>query len=231
MLLLEGGQTVNGLRRSLLRDARAWLGLGSRFERAVLVEDLLLAAIDASLSLQQLPRDKTAFDAELARCRSRLGTEASRLELLVARIAAELHASNLNRGVLDKTAFVATRADVEAQLQGLFRTGFLTATPRIWLERYPVYLKAIAVRQDKLSLRLPRDLECVAEMQLLQRRMDEYLRVRGGVPGQQAVQEYRWLLEEYRVSLFAQQLGTLQPVSRKRLDKIWEVILAEQRGR
>ena len=117
--------------------------------------------------------------------------------------------------------------DMREQLDALLAPGFLHRTPALWLPRLPVYLQAMAARTEKLSQRLPKDLECVWEMQALQQPLHEL----GAVPAMRAqaqagITEYRWMLEEYRISLFAQQLGTRVPVSHKRLDKLWAEVRA-----
>ena len=101
----------------------------------------------------------------------------------------------------------------------------MTATQRQWLERYPVYLQAIALRLQKLPQRLARDLEAVWELQELTARWQACRDAPGTARQRRRLGEHRWLLEEYRISLFAQQLGTAVPVSRKRIDRHWSEVL------
>ncbi|MCG3168958.1 MAG: hypothetical protein CALGDGBN_00468 [Pseudomonadales bacterium] len=230
LLLLECAQAASWLRRNLLKDARIGLQWGAGFDRGALVEDLLLGAIDACLPADDaaLPRDPEAWAALLARARKDITSCASTLERLLARIAAQRHAIQSQRAVLAKPAFEASRRDIEAQLAALFAPGFLYRTPARWLDRLPVYLEAIAVRLEKLPLRLPRDIEAVRELEALRTRLDRHLEHHPGVAAAARVADYRWMIEEYRISLFAQQLGTLTPVSAKRLDKLWEELVARR---
>lgn len=94
--------------------------------------------------------------------------------------------------------------------------------PADWLAEYPRYLNAIAQRIDKLGGQISRDRAQTLELAPL---TEQWQRRAQGKPLWQwpaALLEYRYLLEEYRVSLFAQQLGTRQPVSAKRLRQHWE---------
>ncbi len=221
LLLIECAQAATHLRRNLLRNARTLLPLGARFERAALIEDLLLGAVDACLpETGDLPREAGEFAALVARCRAGITPQAQALAQLLERIAEQMQAIQAARAVLQQGASAGARRDIEAQLERLLHAGFLHATPARWRERLPIYLKAIACRLEKIPLRRARDLECVHELELLQTRMEAFL-VRHPEAAARCV-EYRWMLEEYRISLFAQQLGTVVPVSRKRLDRLWE---------
>jgi ATP-dependent helicase HrpA len=228
LLLLDCAQAASYLRRNLLKDARIGLRWGPRFERAALVEDILLGAIEGCLPEDAaLPREQADFAKLSERCRREITPRAQQLEALLARMATQLHAINGQRAILAKPAFAAAKRDAEAQLEGLLAPGFLYRTPARWLERLPLYLNALAIRLEKLALRLPRDQEAVRELDILGKRHSDYLAAHPGSAAAVArVQEYRWMLEEYRVSLFAQQLGTVVPVSPKRLEKLWEELLA-----
>jgi ATP-dependent helicase HrpA len=124
---------------------------------------------------------------------------------------------------LQKPGFQDARADIDAQFARLIRPDFLLRVPPRWRERIPVYLRAIDSRIEKLGGRLVKDRECVKELAGLQARLEDWQKRHPGAdPDADVVSEYRWMIEEYRISLFAQQLGTVGPVSRKRLDKLWE---------
>ncbi len=118
--------------------------------------------------------------------------------------------------------------DIERQVDRLTPTGFLAATPWQWLQHYPRYFAAIAYRLDKLrSGAIERDREATAtvaalEQQLAQRGSDlAGLAASGEAAGarQAETEALRWRLEELRVSLFAQPLGTAEKVSPQRLEK------------
>ena len=104
----------------------------------------------------------------------------------------------------------------------LFRS-FLRNTPWDALQHLPRYLKAAALRLDKLRSDPARDETRMSELKPLEQR---YLKRVAELKGasDDRLEEFRWLLEELRVSLFAQELRTPQPVSVKRLEKVWAQI-------
>ena len=110
--------------------------------------------------------------------------------------------------------------DVQAQLQRLVPKRFLAQTEWAALLHLPRYLKAVVLRLDKLRTDPARDSTRLAELRPLEQRWVRRVAELKGV-NHARMDEYRWLLEELRVSLFAQDLRTPQPVSSKRLDKAW----------
>jgi ATP-dependent helicase HrpA len=113
--------------------------------------------------------------------------------------------------------------DVAAQLARLVGRRFLVETPWHALQHLPRYLKAVTMRLDKQRGDPARDASRLAELRPLEQR---WLRRLAELKGARdaRLDEYRWLLEELRVSLYAQELRTPQPVSAKRLDKFWAQI-------
>lgn len=116
--------------------------------------------------------------------------------------------------------------DVREHLAQLMPKGFLTDAPYRWLLQYPRYLKAVARRLEKLANQgRTKDRARAAEMNALwaeyaARRADHEAR---GIHDP-ALEGYRWLLEEMRISLFAQELGTAVPISHKRLEAFWKKV-------
>jgi ATP-dependent helicase HrpA len=98
---------------------------------------------------------------------------------------------------------------------------FITETPYTQLQHFARYLKAVVLRLDKLRADAARDATKLAELKPLEQKYWRLLAERKGVTDAR-MQEFRWLLEELRVSFFAQELRTPQPVSVKRLDKAWQ---------
>ena len=97
---------------------------------------------------------------------------------------------------------------------------FLAATPWAALQHFPRYLKAVVLRLDKLRADAARDAQRLAELRPQEQRYWRLVAERKGAVDARML-EFRWLLEELRVSFFAQELRTPQPVSVKRLDKAW----------
>ncbi|MGH8709209.1 MAG: DUF3418 domain-containing protein, partial [Burkholderiales bacterium] len=110
-------------------------------------------------------------------------------------------------------------ADIEQQLARLLAPGWLAHTPWQRLQHYPRYLKAAELRLEKLRTDPARDARLMSELQPL---LTAWLRAPRPLDAERA--QFGWLLEELRVSLFAQQLKTPVPVSAKRLVKLWQSI-------
>jgi ATP-dependent helicase HrpA len=113
--------------------------------------------------------------------------------------------------------------DIAAQLARLLPKRFVALTPWTQLQHLPRYLKAIVMRLDKYRSDPARDTTLLAQIRPLEQRYTRRLADQRGVADAR-LDDYRWLLEELRVSLFAQELRTPQPVSVKRLDKAWELL-------
>ncbi len=113
-------------------------------------------------------------------------------------------------------------ADIQQQLGSLFPENFITRTDSEWLREYPRYLTAIKKRIEKSKTNVTRDRQLRIEYARL---WDEYIRRQASLEKQHIdspqLHHYRWMLEEYRVSLFAQELKTKFPVSEKRLRTYW----------
>jgi len=175
---------------------------------------------------EEQPRNRAQFEQCLNKGRQVLFEEASRLESLLSqglqnRYEVIKTLSDLRRAGLDYAC-----DDIEAQLQMLFKEGFLLCTPRMWLQQYPRYLQAIRKRLELAPHLGPRDQAQSEELQgFWQRYLD--LCDQGHISSREEIDLFRWMIEEYRVSLFAQSLGTHIPVSAKRLNKHWEQLRSQ----
>lgn len=115
-------------------------------------------------------------------------------------------------------------SDTKAHLERLLSPGFLTEVPWERLKCFTRYLRAMEYRIEKLQGNLPRDRQSMAEFESLYVPWKEAM-ARNEAEKRDALEDFRWLLEEWRVSLFAQPLGTQEPVSLKRLNKRWQEIV------
>jgi len=167
------------------------------------------------------PWNKEQFEHCLNRGRQELFEEASRLESLLSQVLKHRYEVIKTLAELRRAGLHYACDDIEGQLQELFRDGFLQHTPRMWLQQYPRYLQAIRKRLELAPHLGPRD---QAHTEELQRFWQRYLDLcdRGHISAREEIDLLRWMIEEYRVSLFAQSLGTHIPVSAKRLHKHWE---------
>jgi ATP-dependent helicase HrpA len=182
-------------------------------------DDVVTAAIDRACLVEPWPVDAATFTARRNDARGRLTLIAQEVARLVQAIAQE--AAALPRKLAALKSFGDALADVDQQLARLFPPRFIVDTPPSRLAHYPRYLRAIAARLDKLKADPARDRQRQAEIAQLQTPFVRELAARKGVADPR-LDEFRWLLEELRVSLFAQELRTPMPVSAKRLQKVWD---------
>ncbi len=124
------------------------------------------------------------------------------------------------QAALNKPQAAPAAVDIRSQLSWLVPAGFLMTTPWERLKEFPRYLQAIEQRLEKLPLNPKRDAELAAQVAPLESKYRARVKTERGLkpPGSD---EFRWLLEEFRVSLYAQQLKTRVPVSARRLEDAW----------
>ena len=192
-----------------------------------LVEDILLASLDSCIldGEAQLPRDGAALASLAERKRGDWTAHAERLARLTLEILKHWHGLQKRfKGRIDLAQAVALN-DIKAQLANLIYPGFVRETPAEWLKEYPRYLKTVEQRFEKIGAQLQRDRVWSGELagywEQYQARLKKHLQ-EGKRDSELAL--YRWMLEEYRVSLWAQQLGTKMAVSDKRLNKQWSQV-------
>jgi ATP-dependent helicase HrpA len=161
-------------------------------------------------------RTSAAFSARVAAHRAGIGAQAQEISRTVQLALERL--ARIQAALGKATASAAS--DIRAQLAWLLPAGFLLSAPWERLKEIPRYLQAIEQRLEKLGRDPKRDAQLVAEIAPLESRYRERVKAeRGRVrPGED---EFRWMLEELRVSLFAQQLKTRVPVSARRLADAW----------
>jgi ATP-dependent helicase HrpA len=192
-----------------------------------LVEDILLASLDSCIldGEASLPRDGAGLAALAERKRGAWAEHAERLARLALEILTLWHGLQKRfKGKIDLAQAVALN-DIKQQLNNLVYPGFIRETPGAWLKELPRFLKAIELRLEKLGAQVQKDRVWSAELgndwAQYQARLAKH--AQEGKRDEQLV-VYRWWLEEYRVSLFGQQLGTKVPISDKRLAKQWAAV-------
>jgi ATP-dependent helicase HrpA len=225
LLLKALPQQVALVRQRAMADRPLVLLYHGVGDGTALVDDLLLASADDSFELEPPIRTAAAFADCLERGRARLVETADALRELLREI---LTAFRELRRALDgakQERHAGLRDELSAQIAELVGPQMLTATPRAWRQQLPRYLAAAAHRWHKRGQ--PREAELAAEVRTAAGRLERWRATQPeGWPWPEAIVEYRWLLEELRVSLFAQQLGTVRPVSAKRLERLWHVAQA-----
>ncbi|MBT2324275.1 ATP-dependent RNA helicase HrpA [Variovorax paradoxus] len=199
----------------LQKMAVAYMPLGTAEELRAQIVDV---ALERAFLQEPLPADEAAFRQRVEEGRGRLTLIANEVARLAGTILAEYTIAV--RKIKDTKIQPAATADAAQQLQRLVGKRFLADTPWARLAHFTRYLKAITLRLDKLRADPARDAQRLAELRPQEQRYWRLLAERKGALDER-MGEFRWLLEELRVSFFAQELRTPQPVSIKRLDKLW----------
>ncbi len=199
----------------LTKMAVAYMPLGTAEELKAQIIDV---ALDRAFLADPLPQDRVAFEQRIAEGRTRLNLIAQEVARLAGAILVEYAAAA--RKLKDAKPPKDVADDIAAQLQRLVPKRFVAATPWPQLQHFVRYLKAVVARLDKLRADPARDAQRLSELRPLEQR---YQRRLSDLKGQAdaRLDDFRWQLEELRVSLFAQELRTPQPVSVKRLEKVW----------
>ena len=199
----------------LQRMAVAYMPLGTEQE---LREQIIQLALDRAFTIDRMPTDAESFAQMVEQGRPRLNLVAQEVARLAGQVLAE-HAGAL-RKLRDARLPKEVHEDIQAHVQRLVTKRFLTETPWTLLQHLPRYLKAVVMRVDKQRADPARDQQRQAEIRPLEQRWLRRLQELKGRRDER-LEDFRWLLEELRVSLFAQELRTPQPVSVKRLEKVW----------
>ena len=208
----------------LTQMGMAFMPLGS-------LDDLRRQLIDLTFAraclVEPWPNDAAQFKQRCVEAKSRLGLLAQEICRLVAQVLADWQI--VQKKLPAFKAYPSVLQDVEKQVARLIGKRFIADTPFERLQHYPRYLKAIALRLDKLraggGVGAERDARLLADFAPLWTNYERraiVLAKQGVSDGQ--VEQFRWMLEELRVQLFAQELRTPAPVSVKRLQKMWEGI-------
>ncbi len=234
LLMLREAKTVRGLRKNVRDLAQMRLHYaqvpvepqGAETGDGDLLEELVMLAFDrAFLADPWVIRDRDAFEHCRAAGRPQLGPALLEIGGYTANILRSAHEVRAALSRLTQANWRASVDDMKGQLDRLVFRGFLHQTEPSRLTHYPRYLKAMALRAEKLAAAAPRDAQRLVEMAELQ---EQWLRRQRQADAQGVfdarLDEIRWMLEELRVSLFAQELKTAHPVSLKRIRKRWEAL-------
>lgn len=194
--------------------------------KQALIDDLLLAVFTQVVAQHPLPRSDDEFSQRLKETQPQFVGEAKALLVKVdAALQGHLAVSKVLKGKLN-FALALVYSDVSAQMQRLVYPGFIRDAGE-WLDEYPRYTEAALIRLEKAARERGRDLMMMQDVQALEARFDARRESerRGQVENPELV-AFGWWLQELRVSLFAQQLGTHMAVSVKRLEKRWQEIVS-----
>ena len=193
-----------------------FMSMGTQEE---LRDQIIAKAIDIACLQDPLPVDEASFIKRKDEGKSRIVLLVNEIARLVSQVLTEYHGLPKRlQGINQQVA-----QDMQQQLQGLVHKRFLIENEFSQLSHFPRYLKAMNVRLEKLRADAARDAKAMSEWNQAAAPYQRLMRDKSaGKNTDPKLVEYRWMLEELRVSLFAQELRTPMPVSVKRLMKVWE---------
>ncbi len=171
---------------------------------------------------QHEPTDAVSFERMIEQAKTRLGLIVQEVSRVVMSVLSEWQAAQ--KKLVSIKPHAAQHKDIGEQIERLTPKGFIEQTPYTQLVHYPRYFKAIVMRGDKLKGGADRDVQCMRDMLPLQQNWQREWNMQrtAEMAVDVRLMEFRWLLEELRVGLFAQELRTPMPVSVKRLHKVWD---------
>lgn len=180
-------------------------------------------AVEAFLATTTLPRDRAAFERFLAEGKRHIGPATQDVAKVLPRLIEGHHRAKVAVEKMKSSLFEHAKRDMSDQIARLTSPGFLCHTPWNRLTRYPIYFQAICERIERLGAgNARRDQTQTDELAAMQARLDaDTAHFESLGANLDAIDAVRWLIEEYRVSLFAQRLGTAMPVSPKRISQAW----------
>ncbi|WP_281180404.1 ATP-dependent RNA helicase HrpA [Endozoicomonas ascidiicola] len=188
------------------------------------LQNLIISAVYLGEG-QALPKNREAFVELLENRKGDIVPFAEKIDPIVNEVFKI--GQRVSKQLKGKISFdrALALADIKQHLQRLLRPGFMADAGMEWLTHYPRYFKALETRFEKLPAQVNKDRAWTEELAMLQQKYEK----RQEAHAQHRIvdanlQQFYWMIEEYRVSLFAQQLGTRFPVSDKRLRKLWEEV-------
>jgi len=230
LIYLAASTPVKYCQKEILKGQALGLSVTEMGKPEQVVDDVIMSAIKQLVCADQnqLPRTSAAFAEAVIKVKEELISYALKLSAhLIQSLPLLVDIKKQMKQHKNNLALLLGLGDIQQQLSQLFYPGAVYQTPEIWLSQYPKYCRAILLRMEKLNLNPQKDRLCMAEVAIHWQRFVTFLEKEGTHQLSQnaALMEYRWWIEEFRVSLFAQTLKTQVSVSAKRLDKQWELVL------
>ncbi len=227
LFMLELSQQTKYLRRNLPGLDAMCLRFGAVGRCEELREDIIAAGFDRCfLADGELPRTQAEFRARLERGRADLVPTTQGICTQLAPALEAFHEIQKKLKRPTALAHVESLKDCREQLDNLVYVGFVSATPAEWLPHLPRYLQALDRRLEKLLADPGRDRSgLMAVRPWWERYLERRELHRKKSIQDPALTRFRWLIEEFRVSLFAQELRTAVPISAKRLEQAWKEVV------
>jgi ATP-dependent helicase HrpA len=222
LALIKGRQQINYLNKHLLRGADLALKAAAVGQRQALVDAIISASFQQSMFADgSAVRDQDEFERRYDEGLSEVVGIAQQMAEIIETCLPLLHQCRKQIRAMNLAAVYA-KSDIEVQVSRLFMPATISHISGEQIEQYPRYIRAIEVRLEKLPMQVSKDRQWLEEIQSFTERVSDYDTSLFSRALTMDLESYQWALEEYRVSLFAQQLGTKIPISAKRLDKIWQ---------
>ncbi len=233
LFMLQNRQQLRYLQKELLQKPQQLHAVQMLGKREQVLDWLIQRVYSIAFDVEtELPRSRQAFMERFESRRNTVLSVAKQVEDILYRILQAWHEvrKQLQHKPYGGPQALPLQQDINNQLSLLFPDRFLLGTPWVYLQQMPRYLKGILQRLDKYPLQPAKDLAWTRVLEALwqQYQLRRQYCARHEIEDE-ALDEYRWLLEELRISLFAQTLGTRVPVSEKRLQRFWqEQVLGRQ---
>ncbi|WP_197465405.1 ATP-dependent RNA helicase HrpA [Marinomonas sp. TW1] len=224
LLKLTLSKDVRYLKKNLPHLRESMLIFSPLGPKEALLDDLLSAILDkVFLDGRSLPRTKHDFEHCVTTNKSNLISMANEMATQLHRVLSSYQGVAKRMKGSIPLPWSRIYGDIQFQLRQLIYPGFIGNTPLFWLGQLPRYFKGIEVRLERFQNHLNKENQFVSELEGLWQTYHKQKQAHD----EKALYDpelvkYRWMLEEYRISLFAQSVGTLEPISAKRLAKQWQ---------
>lgn len=221
LALIRGRQQVNYLSKNLLKGADLALKAAAIGDRTSLLKAIISASFRQSMFADdRAVRNRQDFEQRFSKGVAEVVGTAQEYADIIQSVLPALHQCRKKIRAINLAAVYA-KSDIEAQIERLFSVATLGVIDRQQIAQYPRYIRALEIRLEKLPMQISKDRQWLDEIQQFSQRTEDYQPNSLSRSLALELESYHWAIEEYRVSLFAQQLGTKMPISSKRLDKLW----------
>ncbi|MCW8907465.1 MAG: ATP-dependent RNA helicase HrpA [Sedimenticola sp.] len=220
-------RNIKGLQKMRLQYAKAVPLAGLSESSDDELEQELMRLIVERTFIDGMPeiRDRHSFLQRIDSCKPGMVETANRVNRLAAEILDGYQQVSSRLAGCKQINWLSSLEDMRQQLDRLVFRGFFHVTPADQLTHIPRYLNALLRRLDKLDHAAGRDQQLMRQMApLYEQWLERDRREREGQRHEERLEEIRWMLEELRVSLFAQELKTVGPISLKRIEKRWKAL-------
>ena len=226
LLKLTLSKDMRYLQKNLPHLRESMLIFSPLGQKETLLDDLLNAILNkVFLDGRPLPRTKEAFEQSILAHKTHLVTVGNDMAEQLYRVLSSYQGVAKKMKGSMPLPWTRVYGDIKFQLGQLIYPGFIGNTPLFWLGQLPRYFKGIEVRLERFQNHLNKENLYVSQLEELWKMYARQTKAHEEkLLYDPELIKYRWMLEEYRISLFAQSVGTLEPISDKRLAKQWEEV-------